>query len=199
MQFGIRSLATLLLLSLSIANLIAQQEGADSNIIVSTPKMSRLEIGVGYTYMRTEDLDLPNLNGFNISGFYYINRWFAVGGELSGLFAHKTLSGVDISFGRYSFLVGARTTAPLGEHVTIFFSAMIGGVDDLYDIASGRLHYNVELSGFAATIGGGVDVRITNAFSIGASADYAPTTVLTSDRDRWQDNWRTSLNAKFRF
>lgn len=165
----------------------------------AAPLLDRFEIGAGYSYMRTDQIDINDLNGFNVSGFYNVNQWLALGGEFSGLYGSTGMRFVDVSLGRYLYLVGARVSLHPAKRVKIFGAAMVGAVHDQYDIQSSNLSYSAELDGFAMALGGGVDVRLTRHLSIGASADYVPTTVLTSSRDRWQDNWRASLNATIHF
>lgn len=37
--------------------------------------------------MHADQEEAKNLNGFQVSGFYNVNSWLALGGEFSGLYA----------------------------------------------------------------------------------------------------------------
>lgn len=160
-------------------------------------------VGLGYTFMRTAQEEVKNLNGFQVSGFYNVNPWFAVGGQVSGLYGSHTEhfggGSVDTSLDRYRYLFGPQVTFPfLTDRVAIQGHLLVGGVYDRNEISFSGGSSHSSANAFAMAVGGGVQVRVTRNLSIGPEFDYAPT-AFSSAASSWQNNWTASVVFNFRF
>jgi opacity protein-like surface antigen len=175
-----------------------------TNDVVKTASVpARFELGLGYSYMHADAEVVQNLNGFNVSGFYNVNTWFAVGGEFSGLYGTMTQNytggSVKTSLDRYLYLFGPQVTVHPCQRTTVFGRVMVGGVYDENKISSMGDTWRSSANAFALAVGVGVDVRVTRHFSIGPSFDYVPTHFITPNGNNWQNNWRVGLAGKFSF
>ena len=146
----------------------------DSVKTASVP--ARLELDLGYVYMRPADEVVKSLNGFTVAGFYNVNSWLAFGGEFSGLYGTETEHFMDgdvkTSLDRYFYLFGPQVTVHPCEQVKVFGHVLAGGVNDENEVSfpDGSTHSSA--NAFAMAVGGGVDFQVTRHFSIGPTFDY---------------------------
>jgi opacity protein-like surface antigen len=168
---------------------------------------ARFELGLGYSYMHADDEVVQNLNGFNVSGFYNVTPWFAVGGEFSGLYGTETqqFKGNATTFDentaldRYLYLLGPQVTVHLCERTRVYGHVLVGGVHDENKINFMSDTWRSSADAFAMAVGVGVDVRVTRRFSVGPSFDYVPTHFSSSTGNDWQNYWRAGVTVKFSF
>jgi opacity protein-like surface antigen len=169
------------------------------------------QFGVGYSFMRTAQEDVKNLNGFQVSGFYNFNSWFALGGEFSGLYGTETETrqfmvgdmkkdfDVKTSLDRYFYLFGPQMTWHPCEHTRVFGHVLVGGVHDRNEVSFPDGSMRSSADAFALAVGVGVDVQVTRHFSVGPSFDYVPTHFTSPTGNNWQNNWRVGVAAKVNF
>jgi opacity protein-like surface antigen len=156
-----RRLFLILLLVVSSATFVSAQE---------TP---RAEIFGGYSYLRFKPADTLidgfNLNGWNASVAGNVNRWFGVVADFSGHYGTPRRFGVDTDIKTHSFLFGPRFSYRRNEKFTPFAHALFGVTN-----ARGRTPgISSSQTGFAAAIGGGLDVRASERVAIRVvQADY---------------------------
>ena len=164
---------------------------------------ARFELGLGYSYMHPADEVVKDLNGFNVSGFYNVNSWLAVGGEFSGLYGTDTKDftggSVKTSLDRYLYLFGPQVTLHPCERVKVFGRVLVGGVHDRNEVSFPGGSMRSSADAFAMAVGVGVDVQVTRCFSVGPSFDYVPTHFTSPTGDNWQNNWRVGVVGKISF
>lgn len=148
------------------------------------------EAFVGYSFASIDTNGLSNrqsANGFEAAISANANRYFAGEFDLSG--AYKNILGVSIS--DYLYAGGLRVNfRPVFAHV------LFGG-DDLRGSYSGT---SASQQSFATIFGGGIQQKITDRFSIRASADYVTThhNILGGPRVD-QNNFRVAAGIVFTF
>ena len=161
------------------------------------------QLGVGYSFMRTAQEDVKNLNGFQVSGFYNVNSWLAFGGEFSGLYGtepqHCLDGDVKTSLDRYLYLFGPQVTVQPYDRTTVYGHVLAGGVHDCNEVTFPGGSMRSSADAFALAVGVGVDFQVTRHFSIGLSFDYVPTHFESSSGNDWQNNWTAGAAAKFSF
>jgi hypothetical protein len=122
----------------------------------------RAEVFGGYQY--TLIGGLVNANGWNAAITGYVNRWFGVTADFSGMY--KGVGTVNANAITYTF---GPTFSLRGERVTPFVHTLLGG----FHASAGLWNANVSTQGFAAMIGGGVDVKINSHLAVRAvQADW---------------------------
>ena len=152
---------------------------------------SVLELYGGYDYVRFNIN--ANVNGqppsqtFNGNGgggqlMYNVNNWFSVLGDLGGYWAtNATEQGAVVPY-----LFGPRVNLRHGT-VTPFAQALLGGV-----ATSSGIQESGWQDHFAMTAGGGIDVRVSEHFSIRPlQAEYFMTKIPDGLSNR-QNNFRFS-------
>ena len=165
----------------------------------STPKA---EVFGGYSYFRASDPETINLHGWNGSITGNLTDWFGVVGDFSGHYGSPSIFGFGIpltDLNQHSFLFGPRISYRGNDTVTPFGHFLIG----VSRASAGTLRgirgpFDVSLSetALATAVGGGVDIKVNDAFSVRAvQADYFMTRFL----DERQDNLRLSFGVVFRF
>jgi opacity protein-like surface antigen len=176
----------------------------------AAPANNLFQLSLGYNFMRTAQEDVKNLNGFQVSGFYNFNSWFALGGEFSGLYGSETETrqfmvgdmkkdfDVKTSLDRYFYLFGPQVTWHPCEHTRVFGHVLAGGVHDRNEVSFPDGSMRSSADAFALAVGVGVDVLVTRHFSVGPSFDYVPT-AFSSPSGNWQNNWRVGVAAKVNF
>ena len=146
----------------------------------------RAEVFGGYQYTRVGGV--INANGWNASLTGSVNRWFGVTADFSG--AYKSAGTVKANALTYTF---GPTFSMRGERVSPFVHALFGG----FHVSAGFVGANVSSSGFAAALGGGVDVKATSRITVRAvQVDWIlwRTQGLTEEK-----NARISTGLVFRF
>lgn len=149
------------------------------------------EIFGGYSYLRVNPGGgFPGENipaGWHASVAGNVNRWFGIAGDFSG--HYKSILGIDTN--SHLFTVGPRFTAR-GERVQPFAHVQVGGAR----LGAGFGGFGASDTSFAAVVGGGVDVKLSDRVAWRAGqVDY----VLTRFGGSEQHNWRFSTGVVFRF
>ena len=162
-----------------------------------TPK---LDVFVGYSYVRdnpsTSGVPSFNLHGGSASVAYNVNNWLGAVADFGGYHANNILgSGVDGTVSTYLF--GPRISYRKHERFTPCAQALFGVAH-----ASGS-GFGVSGSdnAFAASFGGGVDVKLSHHFSWRpAQIEYLLTRFPeTTSSGVTQNNLRASTGLVFHF
>jgi hypothetical protein len=114
----------------------------------STPKA---EVFLGYSYIRS---DGANFRGWNGSVAGNVNNWFGIVGDFSG--HYFPLANVNL----YTYTFGPRLSYRKNARVTPFVHALVGGAR----VGGG----GVSETGFAANVGGGIDIKASESIAIRA-------------------------------
>jgi opacity protein-like surface antigen len=169
----------------------------------------RVEFFVGYSHLRAEGVPDPNdpNNVFNEDFFDRRRGQHGINASVAGYFTsvlglkgdfsfHRNEDSTDFTNGRdsvenqtYYFMAGPVVKAPNSARIQPFGHALFGGartrfeVDSQRNVAGGtaRNTFDVGRTDFALAVGGGLDIRLGDRFSIRAfQVDYAP--VFLGDR-----------------
>ena len=152
----------------------------------------RLEVFGGYSFMNagTDALaNRQNVNGFESSVAYNVNRWLAAEGNVAAYY--KTITILDVgTFGFHNFLIagGPRLTVR-----KVFIHGLIGMdhlANNIYFDGAGPSSGNTVL---AAELGGGVQWKVARHIGVRTSADY-----VLSQFDGWiQSSVRVTAGVVF--
>jgi outer membrane immunogenic protein len=162
-----------------------------------TPKF---DIFAGYSYVRdnpaTSGVSSFNLHGGSASVAYNVNHWLGAVADFGGYHANNILgTGIDGTLSTYLF--GPRVSYRRFERITPFAQTLFGVAH-----ASGSgFGVTSTDNAFAASFGGGVDVKLSHRFSIRpAQVEYLLTRFpeATSNRQT-QNNLRVSTGVVFHF
>ena len=162
-----------------------------------TPKV---DIFAGYSYVNvnpsTSGVSGFHLNGGSASVAYNANHWLSAVADFGGYHANNILgTGIDGTISTYLF--GPRVSYRKFERITPFAQTLFGVAH-----ASGDgFGVNGTSNAFAATFGGGVDVKLSHHFSLRpAQVEYLLTRFpeVTNDRET-QNNLRVSTGIVFHF
>jgi hypothetical protein len=141
---------------------------------------SRADLFGGYSYVNIDTNGLTsrqNANGWEASVSGNFNKWFAVEGDVSGIYKSYSinladLAGIGVATAKvsdYTFAAGPRI-----NFKPIFIHALFGGdhlaATESVSGASGSLSQSQD--GLAGLAGGGVQFKVSGPWSIRASADY---------------------------
>ncbi len=144
-----------------------------------TPKF---DIFAGYSYVRdnpsTSGVPSFNLHGGSASVAYNVNNWLGAVADFGGYHANNILgSGVD----------GTLSTYPFAQA--------------LFGVAHSSVSFGSTDNAFAATFGGGVDVKLSHRFSFRpAQVEYLLTRFPETTNSReTQNNLRVSTGVVFHF
>jgi outer membrane immunogenic protein len=162
-----------------------------------TPKF---DIFAGYSYVRdnpsTSGVSSFNLHGGSASIAYNANHWLSAVADFGGYHANNILgSGVDGTVS--TFLFGPRLSYRHFGRVTPFAQTLFGVAH-----ASGSgFGINSTDNAFAASFGGGVDLRLSHHFSFRpAQVEYLLTRFPETSASReTQNNLRLSTGIVFHF
>lgn len=168
---------------------------------VSTPKA---EVGLSYSYTRVNpggDLSSYNANGGYGYAEYNFNSVLGLVGELGGNYV-GSVSGVHFGNTTFEYLFGPRFNWR-HSRFTPYVQALVGGerFSNGLNPASGS-PLLASQNNFAAALGGGLDVTLTNHIAIKPFQVEWLTTQLTSGASSLkyvQDNLRYSAGVVFRF
>jgi Outer membrane protein beta-barrel domain len=156
---------------------------------------SKADAYVGFQYTRVSGSVVPNFTGGVGQFAYYPSKWLGVVGEVSGV---ADTDGRSSSI--YTYMGGPRVALRHGRfqpyaQVLIGdarFSSSQGGVGSVIVDPTGHATTN----GFAAAVGGGVDLKIVHHFAIRLiQVDY----LFTHFGPITQNNLRLSSGFVFRF
>jgi len=161
-----------------------------------------IDIGGGYTYVHA---NVPpggcgcfSLNGGNVWAAFNLSREFAVVGEVSAQHGSNVAgTGADLTL--TSYLFGPRYTVHKFGRLKPFAQGLLGGAHASGTLASGSSGLPGTPNAFAAVVGGGLDWKLSEHFSLRAiEADYYFTRFNNSVNDR-QNNFRIGAGLIFRF
>lgn len=164
----------------------------------------RSEVAIEYTYLRS-NAPPGGCGCFNMNGGSGSYAWdlkpqqFALVGEITGDHAGSISSGgYDLTLETY--LAGVRYHVPVGSHAFHpFGQVLIGAAHAGGSLVEGNTPAAAATTVFAATLGGGVDLRATRHFSIRLiDADYLVSTFNNQINDH-QNNLRISSGVVLRF
>lgn len=185
----------------------------------------------GYSYLRTdsEEIDLVvgnqiatgkshagNLNGFNLSANYNPTKWLGIVIDFGGLYG--SIDNTIIVPGTLNATFGVRTNLHIllagpqfawrGDNATFFVRALAGAGFLDQSLTLGGQKITDDRTAFAAAVGGGVDIKLTDRISWrAAQVEYLLTrfgdqniqingqTISSSDT---QHNLRVSTGFVFR-
>jgi len=163
---------------------------------LSAQETPKAEIFAGYSYMNfgTESIsDRLNLNGWEASAAFNLNRWVGVEADFSGHYKGNCWGAPGVTCKHLSFMGGPRFTYRQGR-VTAFAHGLFGG-------DNGSLSYSgfsTSDTPFALAAGGGMDIALTNHISIRAvQVDYVMTRHFSNYDEPHQDNIRASAGIVF--
>lgn len=169
-------------------------------VVASAQDVPKLDVFVGYSYLR-DNPSTSGVNGFNLHGgsasvAYNANNWLSGVADFGGYHANNILgSGIDGTISTYLF--GPRFSYRRHERVTPFAQTLFGVAH-----ASGSGFGTTSTSNaFAASFGGGVDVKLFHRLSFRpAQVEYLLTRFpeTTTNRET-QNNLRVSTGFVFHF
>jgi hypothetical protein len=165
-------------------------------VAASAQDVPKLDIFAGYSYFRvnpsTSGIGSFDLNGGSASVAYNANHWLSGVADFGGYHANHILgTGLDGTLSTYLF--GPRVSYRHSDRFTPFGQVLFG----VAHIGSGSSSNNA----FATTVGGGVDVKVAQRFSLRpVQVDY----VLTRFNElgsgaQSQNNLRVSTGVVFHF
>jgi len=127
----------------------------------------RAELFGGYSYARTDDL---NLHGWNGSIAWKWNSRFGIAGDFSGQYGNVTEFGIDVGTSIHSFLFGPRFSSRTSDRITLFGQAMVGVSRIAANVPLGQIPgvggISVGTTGLALAGGGGVDASISKKLAV---------------------------------
>lgn len=176
---------------------------------------NRVDTGLGDNDPSLGDIidEREGFNGFEVSATGNLSRYVGLKGDFSGHFKNKTFaipglpgSNVDIDSRLFNFLGGVQIKDNSTEGTFKPFAHALAGVAharnsvDFNDVAciaivpSPCSPFTESETGFAAAIGGGLDIRASDRISIRAiQVDYNPTRLF----DSTQHNFRIGVGIVF--
>ena len=146
----------------------------------------REEMSVGYSFLRLGGTGGVNQNGGNVSIAGNINSWLGIVGDVGGYHS----SPVGGSVNTYTFLVGPRFSLR-GERVTPFAQVLFGGAH----LTAGAGGFSTSVTPFAISVGGGIDLRISQHVALRPQLDY----LALRSGGQTGNVGRASLGLVFRF
>ena len=149
----------------------------------------RVEVFGGYSWAG------GNFHGVTTSVTGNINSWFGVTADFSGHYGSEQAGSIRIKQNAHTFQVGPRFSRR-GKRVTPFAYALVGVIrfDESATIAG--QHVSRGDTGFASSIGGGLDVTVNKRVAIRAfQIDYFRPQFF----DETHDRFRFAFGVVFRF
>jgi opacity protein-like surface antigen len=152
----------------------------------------KAEVFGGYSYFRSNPRGY-NLNGWEASVAGNVSNWFGVEGDFSGHYGAPTAFGIRIpgvNISSNSFMVGPKLS--YREHgLTPFAHFLIGATR----ASTGAFGLSASNTAISAAVGGGLDIRLTDALAVRViQADYLMTRFL----EQRQNNFRMSFGLVLR-
>jgi opacity protein-like surface antigen len=163
-----------------------------------TPK---LDIFAGYSYVRANpgptSGDSFSLNGGSASATYHIKDWISGVADFGG-YHNGDILGRKVDGTLSTYLFGPRFSYRSYRHFTPFAETLFGVAHAGASIAGGTLGSR---NAFAMAIGGGVDYRINNRFSLRPlQVDYLLTRFAEgTTNNQTQNNLRASTGIVIHF
>ncbi|HTS13192.1 MAG TPA: outer membrane beta-barrel protein [Candidatus Limnocylindrales bacterium] len=122
------------------------------------------EVSVGYSYLRLGGSDGDNQNGGSASVAFNVNHWLGIVGDFGGY--HSTPFGVNLN--TYTYLFGPRFSLRSESRATPFFQTLLGGSR----LTANAFGTSGSGNAFAYSVGGGVDVRLSQHVAFRPQAEY---------------------------
>ena len=165
--------------------------------------LSRAEAALTYTYVHTNappsDCGCFSMNGGSGSFAFHFTSNLAAVGDFGAVHASNIdSSGLDLTL--TSYLFGPRYSLPTrGKLLAPFAQVLVGAVHASGGLTPTNASGGPAANAFAATVGGGVDIRLTHHLSIRAlQAEYFVTKLANGVNDH-QNNLRINSGVVFRF
>jgi opacity protein-like surface antigen len=174
---------------------------------------TKVEVFGGYSLLRADGGSGPgeNLNGWNASINYSLNKIIGLKADFSGHYNDTTLTNpftgasTKVDESDFTFLFGPQFSYRKNEKVVPFAHILLGGLRGKtsaapFDIGFPGFPMIIDINStdtaFAAAFGGGLDVKLTKglAFRL-VQADY----LLSRFGGRTQNNLRIGTGLVFRF
>jgi hypothetical protein len=162
---------------------------------------SKIDIFAGYSYVRenpaTSSVNGSNLHGGSASVAYNANHWLGAVADFGGYHSNN-VGGGDTDGTVFTYLFGPRFSYRKYERVTPFAQTLFGVAHGSGSVNGGLASTN---NAFAASFGGGVDVKITRSVSFrAAQVEYLLTRFpeISSGRQT-QNNLRVSTGIVLHF
>lgn len=152
-----------------------------------TPKA---EVFGGYSYGGS------NAHGWNGSVAGNVNKWLGLVADFGGQYTRIESPDSSERIKTHSFLFGPRLSVRRNKHVTPFAHVLVGAAHNDARAREGGLDFHFTDTSFAAALGGGLDVRVSEHVAIRAfQLDYLRTNFFGGT----QNNGRISVGVVFRF
>ena len=117
------------------------------------------EIFGGYSYLRD---DAHNLNGWTGTLIVNVNHWFAIAADFDGHYGSHREGPEVVSEHEHGFTFGPHVALHNRSRITPFAFALFGGAHENVKIAG----VTDSATGFAANLGGGLDARVNETWSV---------------------------------
>lgn len=117
------------------------------------------EVFGGYSYLRD---DGHNLNGWTGTFIVNVNSWFAIAADFDGHYGSHRVGPVKVRAREHGFTFGPHVSLHNHSRVTPFAFALFGGAHENVKVAG----FTESTTGFAANLGGGLDVRVNEGVSV---------------------------------
>jgi hypothetical protein len=155
----------------------------------------KAELFGGYSYFRANEGFTLNLNGWNASIAGNLNRWLGVVADFSGHYSGESARSFLIpdkaDLNSHAFLFGPRFSYRGHDRITPFAHTLLG----VSHARASALGLSVKDTAFSTAIGGGIDWKLGNSFSLRAlQADW----VMTRFGGESQNHARLSFGVVFR-
>lgn len=113
----------------------------------------------GYSYLRE---DGHNLNGWTGTFILNVNHWFAVAADFDGHYGSHQEESEDVYLRAHGFTFGPHVSFHNHSRVTPFAFALFGGAHESVKVAA----LTESATGFAANLGGGLDMHFSDSLSV---------------------------------
>ena len=156
---NLRKAALLCLLVLTVLivvpSVVAQQSEPEKSEEGERP----YEIFGGYSYLRD---DGHNLNGWTGTLIVNLNKWFAIAADVDGHYGSHHEGHEVVRVREHGFTFGPHVALHNRSRITPFAFALFGGAHENVKVAG----ETESATGFAANLGGGLDVRVNEEWSV---------------------------------
>jgi len=168
-------------------------------VLACAPAMAqdtpRVEVGVGYAYMRDKELDESFPLGWYADIAGNLNHWLGLVGEVGGSYKTVDFLGDDLKLSVHTFLGGLRL-ARRGDGSTAYVQLLAGGAQSKADI----LGQSDKQTDLALQPGVGLDLRMSDGMALRIGGDFRR---IYGDKDidgnrTHTDEWRATAGLVFR-
>lgn len=156
----LRKAALLCLLVLTVLILVPSVVAQEAEPKESESEGERpFEIFGGYSYLRD---DGHNLNGWTGTLIVNVNKWFAIAADVDGHYGSHREGHEVVRVREHGFTFGPHVALHNRSRIIPFAFALFGGAHENVKTAG----ETESATGFAANLGGGLDVRVNEAWSV---------------------------------